>query len=59
MNDKLIHYQNLAAKTLKEIYSSSDYWMSFLNTASRIYKYPFVDQILIYAQMPEATACAS
>ena len=59
MNDKLIHYQNLAAKTLKEIYSTSDYWMSFLNTASRIYKYPFADQILIYAQMPEATACAS
>ena len=59
MNDKLIHYQNLAAKTLKEIYSASDYWMSFLNTASRIYKYPFADQILIYAQMPEATACAS
>ena len=59
MNDKLLHYQNLAAKPLKEIYSTSDYWMSFLNTASRIYKYPFADQILIYAQMPEATACAS
>ena len=36
MNDKLIYYQNLAAKTLKEIYSTSDYWMTFLNTASKI-----------------------
>jgi len=58
MNDKLIYYQNLAAKTVKEIYSGSDYWMTFLNTASKIYKYSFVDQILIHAQMPEATACA-
>lgn len=58
MNDKLIYYQNLAAKTVNEIYSGSDYWMTFLNTASKIYKYSFVDQILIHAQMPEATACA-
>ena len=58
MNDKLIYYQNLAAKTVKEIYSGSDYWMTFLNTASKMYKYPFADQILIHVQMPEATACA-
>ena len=36
MNDKLIYYQNLAAKTVNEIYSGSDYWMTFLNTASKI-----------------------
>ena len=59
MNDKLIYYQNLAAKTVKEIYSGSDYWMTFLNTASKIYKYSFVDQILIHAQMPETTASTS
>ena len=34
-------------------------WSSFLNTAARMYKYPFQDQVMIYAQRPEATACAS
>ena len=34
-------------------------WQRFLLTAARVYKYPFADQLLIYAQRPEATACAS
>ena len=34
-------------------------WKKYLNTASRLYKYPFKDQLLIYAQRPDATACAS
>ena len=53
-------------QTLKEEFESissqisSDYkkWMSFLITASRIYKYPFHEQLMIYSQRPDATACA-
>lgn len=41
-----------------EISSSPDHWISFLSTASWHYKYSFEDQILIYAQRPDATACA-
>lgn len=41
-----------------EISSSPDHWISFLSTASWHYKYSFEDQILIYAQRPNATACA-
>ena len=33
-------------------------WTDYLTTASRLYKYPFADQLMIYAQRPDATACA-
>ena len=34
-------------------------WMNYLDTAARLYRYPFMDQLLIHAQRPKATACAS
>ncbi len=45
--------------TLQDICSSKEIWKSFLNTASMKYKYSYTDQVLIYAQKPEAKACAS
>ena len=49
----------LADYTAGEITNSGKEWGDFLTTAGRMYKYPFEDQILIYAQRPGATACAS
>ena len=49
----------LSAETSKEVARNEESWKKYLNTASRLYKYPFKDQILIYAQRPDATACAS
>ena len=48
----------MANDTLKEITSSSENWIKFLKTASNNYKYSFNEQVLIYAQKPNATACA-
>lgn len=49
----------LAAEKAKDITKNDDAWKRYLDTAARIYKYPFHEQILIYAQRPDATACAS
>ena len=49
----------LAEETAKEVVRNEENWRRYLNTASRVYKYPFKEQLLIYAQRPEATACAS
>lgn len=49
----------LAQKTAKEVVKNRDEWMKYLTTAVRLYKYPFWEQLLIYAQRPDATACAS
>ena len=51
-------YAVLADDTARRI--TGDYldWAAFLGTSSRLYKYPFRDQLLIYAQRPDATACA-
>lgn len=48
----------MANDTLKEITNSSENWIKFLETASNNYKYAFNEQVLIYAQKPNATACA-
>jgi len=56
MASKAELYLELAAKTTERIKKE---WPSFLDTAARMYKYPFQDQLLIYAQKPDATACAS
>lgn len=50
---------NLAEATAKDVVRNEESWRKYLNTASGIYKYPFKDQLLIYAQRPDATACAS
>lgn len=49
----------LAEETAKEVVRNEESWRRYLNTASRLYKYPFKEQLLIYAQRPDATACAS
>ena len=48
----------MANEALKEITESSENWIKFLNNASNNYKYSFNEQVLIYAQKPNATACA-
>ena len=48
----------LAEETAKEVVRNEESWRRYLNTASRLYKYPFKEQLLIYAQRPDATACA-
>ena len=52
-------YVQLAAQTVREISADGETWRSFLQTASTLYKYGFYDQMMIYAQRPDATACAS
>ena len=52
-------YVQLAAQTVREISADGETWRSFLQTASTLYKYDFYDQMMIYAQRPDATACAS
>ena len=49
----------LAEETAKEVVRNEESWRRYLNTASRLYKYLFKEQLLIYAQRPDATACAS
>lgn len=49
----------LSELTTYNITRTPENWMGFLDTASRIYKYPFNEQVLIHAQKPNATACAS
>lgn len=50
--------RKLYAKTLSEVTANAADWTSFLKTAARISPYSFVEQVLIYAQRPKATACA-
>ena len=58
MASKLRLITDLYGETLTQISNSPDNWMSFLECAAMNYKYPFNDQILIYAQKPNAIACA-
>lgn len=58
MASKLRLITDLYGETLTQISKNPDDWMSFLECAAMNYKYPFNDQILIYAQRPEAVACA-
>ena len=51
-------YSELADRTAHQITNSFSEWTAFLKTAARLYKYPFHEQLLIYAQRPTATACA-
>ena len=58
MGKKLSFVSELAGKTAQDITSGAQQWKSYLDTACRIYKYSFEDQLLIFAQKPEALACA-
>ena len=59
MTDKTLALLQLATQTTGRIILGHQQWTDYLKTAARLYKYPFNDQVLIYAQRPEATACAS
>lgn len=56
---KYIKISVLARETAKKVCRGREQWIRYLDVASRLYKYPFEDQLLIYAQRPDATACAS
>lgn len=58
MPDKIQNYVQLAGQTAAGLTRNLESWTGFLNTASRLYKYPFPDQILIHAQNPKSTAVA-
>ena len=56
---KLQDIRNLAQEHAVSVSSSPGNWMDYMDTASRLYRYSFSDQLLIHAQRPDATACAS
>ena len=56
---KLQDIRNLVQEHAVSISSSPGDWMDYMDTASRLYRYSFSDQLLIHAQRPDATACAS
>ena len=58
MPSKLQFYAQMADHTAEQITSSYQKWTAFLTTAARLYKYPYHEQLMIFAQRPEATACA-
>ena len=59
MASKLQSVSELASQTAHAVTRNVGGWKSYLDTASRLYKYSFDDQLLIYAQRPDATACAT
>ena len=58
MPSKTEEYLALAQRTANGLTRYWEIWTDYLTTASRLYKYPFADQLMIYAQRPDATACA-
>ena len=58
MTTKVQNYIQLAGQTAAQVTKNPRNWAGFLNTASRLYRYSFPDQLMIHAQRPKATACA-
>ena len=58
MPSKVQLYAQMADRTAEQITDSYQKWTAFLTTAARLYKYPYNEQLMIFAQRPEATACA-
>ena len=58
MPTKAEMYAQMADKVATQLVGSWQEWTAFLTTAARLYKYPFHEQLMIYAQRPDATACA-
>ena len=58
MMSNLEFYSAMASYTATHLTDSWQKWTAFLTTASRLYKYPFHEQLMIFAQRPDATACA-
>ena len=59
MSQKTLYYAQLAEDTARRLTGNWERWAGFLATAGRLYKYPYPDQLMIYVQRPDATACAS
>ena len=57
-NDKAAYYSQMAEETARQVTGSREQWTAFLTTAARLYKYPYNEQLMIYKQRPDATACA-
>lgn len=57
--EKYDYISDLAEETANKIVQNDEEWRRYLTTAARLYKYSFREQLLIYAQRPDATACAS
>ena len=58
MMSNLEYYSAMASYTATHVTDSWQEWTAFLTTAARLYKYPFHEQLMIFAQRPDATACA-
>ena len=58
MSEKTLYYAKLAEDTARRLTGNWERWADFLSLAGRLYKYPYPDQLMIYAQRPDATACA-
>ena len=58
MPSKAEFYRQMAEQVSTRLVGSWKEWTAFLTTAARLYKYPFHEQMMIYAQRPDATACA-
>ena len=59
MPDRISTFIQLANDTARSVTSTYKNWTGFLNTASRLYKYPYHEQLMIHAQRPDAAACAT
>ena len=58
MATKLQKESALSRDTMNRLTHSTDEWLRFLDSAAWLYKYPWHEQVMIYAQRPDATACA-
>ena len=58
MSAKTEYYAKVASDASRDLTRSVQNWTGFLTTAGRLYRYSFPDQLMIYAQRPDATACA-
>ena len=58
MPSKAEFYRQMTEQVSTRLVGSRKEWTAFLTTAARLYKYPFHEQMMIYAQRPDATACA-
>ena len=58
MYGKTLEIFDLSTSTARTLAAAPNEWMAYLRTAGRLYKYPYQEQLLIYAQRPDATACA-
>ena len=58
MPNQVQAFAQMAEQAARQLTGSRERWTAFLTTAARLYKYPYDEQLLIFAQRPEATACA-